>query len=317
VLADVTKWLKDKNINIAFMRVFRKEQGQDAITIIETDTIISEYDEIIELNSIYKVVWLEKEYISDNEKMAKILSVMRSSVKQGLINCAKTESGMSGGDAALMKKALDTGIIPDDLINTAAVYALAVAEENARMGRIVAAPTAGASGILPGVLIALSERNNFDDKSLINALFVAGNIGLYIANHASLSGAKGGCQAECGSAAAMAAAAMIFLYGGDEETGHHAAAIALKSALGLVCDPVGGLVEVPCIKRNANLAAVAITSANMALSGIKSFIPFKEVVGAMKQVGSAIPKSLRETAGGGLAVTPTGKEYLGDCASCN
>jgi L-serine dehydratase len=253
---------------------------------------------------------LEKEKISDRDKMAKILSVMRESVRHGLDNSAKTESGMAGGDAFLMKKAILGGEVPDDLGNLAALYAMAVAEENARMGRIVAAPTAGASGIIPGVLVALSEKGDFDDSLLIDALFVAGNIGLYIANHATLSGAKGGCQAECGSAAAMAAALMVFLYGGNEQAQHHAAALALKSTLGLVCDPVGGLVEVPCIKRNANLTSIAITSANMALSGIKSFIPFKEVVKAMKQIGSAIPETLRETAEGGLAVTPTGKSYF-------
>jgi len=232
---------------------------------------------------------------------------MRSSIAFGLGNSGKTESGMAGGDACLMKKAMDDGKLPDDLNNRAALYAMAVAETNAHMGRIVAVPTAGASGIVPGILIALGEMNDFSDAALTDALFVAGDIGWHIAHHATISGAQGGCQAECGSAAAMAAAAMVFLLDGDEEQQRQAATLALKSLLGLVCDPVAGLVEVPCIKRNATLTSVAITSANMALCGVKSVIPFDEVLGAMKQIGSELPQSLRETAEGGLAVTPSGK----------
>jgi len=179
------------------------------------------------------------------------------------------------------------------------------------MGKIVAAPTAGASGVLPAVLIAVAEIRNLDDERIIDALFIAGEIGMRIAKTATLSGARGGCQAECGSAAAMAAAGMVSLLGGTAEQSENAAALALKSLLGLVCDPVAGLVEVPCVKRNANSSSIAITSANMSIAGINSVLPFDEVVLAMKQIGSSMPSELRETAQGGCAVTETGKRIAG------
>jgi L-serine dehydratase len=173
------------------------------------------------------------------------------------------------------------------------------------MGRIVAAPTGGASGVLPGVLLALADGAGADDDSLVDALFTAGAIGGVIAARASLSGASGGCQAEIGSAAAMAAAAGVELLGGTPQESGHAASLALQGLLGLVCDPVGGLVEVPCVARNATGAAVALAGIELALAGVTFPIPFDEVVDASASVGRSLPPSLRETAIGGLAGTPT------------
>lgn len=173
------------------------------------------------------------------------------------------------------------------------------------MGKIVAAPTAGASGILPAVLIVCGEKRGFDDEKICRGLFTAGAVGCIIAKNASIAGASGGCQAETGSAAAMAAGALAELCGADTQTVLDAAAIALKNVMGLVCDPVGGLVECPCIKRNAIGAANAVLSCDLALAGIRSLIPFDEVVSAMKSVGDQMHSDLKETARGGLAATPT------------
>jgi len=238
---------------------------------------------------------------------------MREAITTGLDKDLRSNSGMSGGNAYRMKAAIDSGKLEDNLFNRAAVYALATAETNACMGKIVAAPTAGAAGVLPAVLIAAAELYNIDDEIIVDALFLAGDVGMRIAKLANLSGAQGGCQAECGSAAAMAAAAMVYLMDGTSEQSDNAAALALKSLLGLVCDPVAGLVEVPCVKRNANCTSIAITSANMALAGIKSYIPFDEVILVMKQIGQSMPSELRETAQGGCAATDTGKKTASGC----
>ena len=246
-------------------------------------------------------------------QMLRALDAMKDAIASGLDGELRSHSGMSGGNAYRMKRAIDSGVLEDNVFNRATVYALATSETNACMGRIVAAPTAGAAGVLPAVLLATAEINGIDDDTVADALYLAGEIGLRIAKAASLSGAECGCQAECGSAAAMAAAAMVFLMKGSYEQSENAAALALKSLLGLVCDPVAGLVEVPCVKRNANCASVAITSANMSLAGIESLIPFDEVVLAMKQIGSSIPAALRETALGGCAATETGKRLAREC----
>jgi L-serine dehydratase len=240
-------------------------------------------------------------------KMSKALAVMREAIVNGLDEDLRSHSGMSGGNAFRLKSMIDSGKLEDNVYNRAAAYALATAETNACMGRIVAAPTAGASGVLPAVLIAAAEIYDTGDEKLIDALFLAGEIGAKIAKEASFSGAECGCQAECGSAAAMAAGGMVYLMDGTYEQSENAAALALKSLLGLVCDPVAGLVEVPCVKRNANCASIAITSANMSISGIKSVIPFDEVIKAMKKIGQGMPASLKETAEGGCAATDTGK----------
>ena len=240
-------------------------------------------------------------------KMQEMLQVMQESIAFGLTG-VKSRSGLTGGSAKALAEAMAQpkyqsllGPVAQDVL----VYALAVSEANAAMGRIVAAPTAGASGVLPGVLFALKKHRNLSDIDLQKGLIVAGNIGMVIASRASLSGAMGGCQAECGSAGAMAAGAAVSMLGGTPEQVGHAVAIVLKNMLGLVCDPVAGLVEVPCIKRNGGSAMQALLAAEMALAGIKSFIPADEAIDAMKEVGDKMPCAFRETADGGLAHTPT------------
>lgn len=243
-----------------------------------------------------------------NSDMQERLGVMRSAVSCGLRG-VRSRSGLTGGDGPRMAAArLKTSTICGEPLDSAMAYALAVAEVNASMGRIVAAPTAGSCGVLPGVLLSVGERLCVDDSALVEALFTAGGVGAVIERSSTLSGAAAGCQAECGSAAAMAAAAAVQLAGGSPGTCSHAVALAFKGLLGLVCDPVAGLVEVPCVKRNATSVAVALAAADMALAGIRSVIPADEVIEAMGSIGRALPPSLRETALGGLAVTPTGKK---------
>ena len=190
---------------------------------------------------------------------------------------------------------------------SAARIAMAVSTYNAAMGRIVAAPTAGSCGILPGMLFACREQFGTEDDLLLSGLFAAAAVGEVTAARATLAGASGGCQAECGSAAAMGAAALVTIRGGSADAVSSAVALTFKSILGLVCDPVGGLVECPCVKRNAMLVSLGTLGADMALAGVKSLIPADEVIDAMGQIGRALPGTLRETGLGGLAVTPTGK----------
>ncbi|HWP79008.1 MAG TPA: L-serine ammonia-lyase, iron-sulfur-dependent, subunit alpha [Candidatus Acidoferrum sp.] len=238
--------------------------------------------------------------------MARALSVMREAAEAGLRNAERSPSGLSGGDSVRMQQAIQNGLLTGcPLIADMMAIALAVAEQNAKMGRIVACPTAGSCGIVPAVLFALQKANGYTDEALVDALFTAGAVGVVIAKNASIAGASGGCQAECGSAAAMAAAAAVELAGGRPLQAGHAVAFSLKSLMGLVCDPVGGLVEVPCIKRNAFCAVSAYVSASMALAGIESLIPADEVIRAMDEVGKLMPSALKETAKGGIAATPT------------
>jgi L-serine dehydratase len=235
------------------------------------------------------------------------LKIMEDAMIEGLSTNAKSLSGLSGGDAMKMKLASESAAaLLGGKFAMVMARALAVSEVNACMGRVVAAPTAGSCGILPAALLSIKEDKNLSDETVTMGLFTASAIGLVIAERASLSGAEGGCQAECGSATAMAAAAIVEMVGGTPSMAANACAIALKSVLGLVCDPVAGLVEVPCIKRNAMGAVSAIAAADMALAGIKSFIPADEVIDAMGEIGHSIPASLRETSKGGLAVTTTG-----------
>lgn len=189
--------------------------------------------------------------------------------------------------------------------------ALSTSEVNASMGKIVAAPTAGASGILPSALFTAKEKFNLSDDDMINGLFTAAGIGEIVAKNATISGAYGGCQAECGVAAAMAAAAIVEMLGGSPETCLHASSISLINIMGLVCDPIAGLVEFPCAFRNASGVVNALISADLALAGIKSLVPFDEVVEAMYRVGKSLPDTLKETALGGLAATPTGENFKG------
>lgn len=241
-------------------------------------------------------------------EMHENLQTMRDSVEEGLTGEQRSVSGLTGGDAAKLYARADRGdTLSGPRTLRAVASSMAVVEVNASMGKIVAAPTAGASGILPGVLIECGKAAKWDDDKLVEGLFTAGAVGMLIARNASMSGAEGGCQAETGTAAAMAAAALVELSGGTPERALHAAAMALKNVMGLVCDPVAGLVECPCIKRNAIGAANALVSADMALAGITSIIPFDEVVTAMKSVGRLMSPDLRETAKGGIAATPTAR----------
>ena len=243
------------------------------------------------------------------EQMRASLQVMAEAAAKGLSAVSKSASGLSGGDANKMRRAVEAGrTLSGKVLSEILAKALAIAEVNACMGRIVAAPTAGSCGIIPAVLLTLQEENDLTEERVVMSLFTAAGLGMVIARKASISGAEGGCQAECGSAAAMAAAAAVELMGGTPQMCAHACAMALKSVLGLVCDPVAGLVEVPCVKRNASGAANALIAAEMALAGIESTIPVDEVIGAMKAIGDAMPKSLKETAEGGLADTPTAKK---------
>lgn len=234
------------------------------------------------------------------EKMRASLQVMRASVEEGLKPDLRSVSGMAGGQAALLARH-SASALGGPTLAKAATRALAVAECNACMGKIVAAPTAGACGILPAALLTAQEENGYTDGQVIDALFTAAAIGRVIARRASISGAEGGCQAECGSAAAMAAAALVELAGGTPQMAADACAFAMMNSLGLVCDPVDGLVEVPCVYRNVAGVANALTAADMALAGIRSPIAADDVIDAMKAVGDAMPSSLRETGEGGCA----------------
>lgn len=220
---------------------------------------------------------------------------------------SRSRSGLAGGDGARLE---GHGVgLCDPFLRQIIAAALKGGECNACMKRIVAAPTAGASGVLPAVLIPLQKRDRLSDEVMVQALYVAAGFGQVIAQRSSISGAEGGCQAEVGSASAMAAAALVHLKGGTAEQMAHACALALANTLGLVCDPVGGLVEVPCITRNVMGAVNALSCAEMALSGVESRIPCDEVIDAMGAVGASLPAALRETGQGGLAATPTGRRF--------
>ena len=237
------------------------------------------------------------------------LKIMQESIGQGLAADIKSLGGLIGGNAFRLNQYLKKDYLSGQTTIKAASYALAVTEVNAAMGKVIAAPTAGASGTLPGVIIALMEERGYGSEKAVGALLVGAAIGKIIASQATLSGAEGGCQAECGSAAAMSAAAAVYMAGGQMEMSLNAAAMALKGLLGLVCDPVAGLVEVPCSKRNAIGVAHALLCADMALAGISSFIPFDEIVEAMARVGRMMSPDFKETAMGGCAATPTAREF--------
>ena len=239
-------------------------------------------------------------------RMAEALQVMRESVEKGLDPELHSVSRLTGGNAYKLMTAMQNGITAGgNLLGRICARALAVAECNAAMGRIVAAPTAGACGILPAALLTLQEEFDLSDEKLIDALYVAGAFGLIIANRASISGAQGGCQAECGTAAAMTAAAVVFLRGGTPQQSADACSFALMNLMGLVCDPVRGLVEVPCVFRNVGAVSVALSAADMALASIVCPLPCDEVIDAMRQVGDSMPAALRETGEGGCAACPS------------
>jgi L-serine dehydratase len=244
--------------------------------------------------------------------MGERLAVMRESVEKGTAGVNRTPSGLiQGGAAKVGQFAAEGRSLLNPEFTRLVQDLLAVGEHNACMGRIVAAPTAGASGVLPGSFLAVAELHGLPEEQILRGLFVAGGIGEVIALKASLSGSVHGCQAEQGSASAMAAGALVSLFSDDPSAVESAAAFALKNLLGLACDPVAGLVEVPCVKRNVVAGLNAVACAEMALAGLRTVIPFDEVVSAMAQVGASLPAALRETSQGGLAATPTARRLAG------
>ena len=255
--------------------------------------------------------------MSENERSAEAsfekMTIMYQAMKQAdqsYIGALRSASGRAGGDGAKLQQYNAQGKnICGDFIGKVMEKAIKMGESNACMRRIVAAPTAGSCGVLPAVLLSYEEDFSATQEDLVKALYVAAGIGTVIAENASLAGASGGCQAEIGSASAMAAGALASLQGGDAETIMHAAALALKNMLGLVCDPVAGLVEVPCIKRNSCGAVNAVTSAQLALAGIRSAIAPDDVIDSMRRIGNQLPACLKETSEGGLAVTESARAY--------
>lgn len=241
-------------------------------------------------------------------KMKKRRDVMYAAVKRGILSQEKSKMGMVGGDAHKLYRSVKNirSMMGNKVTIRAMAYALAVNEQNACMSRIVAFPTAGGSGVLPGVLFSAAEHLHSSKRRLLNGMFCASVVGLIIAENATLSAAEGGCQAEVGAAVSMSAAGLTEMRGGTPQQCFDAAAIALKSYLGLVCDPLGGLVEAPCTKRNAIGCMAAIGASDMVMSGIQSFVPFDEVVWAMNNIGHIMSPKMKETALGGLAMTPTG-----------
>ena len=242
------------------------------------------------------------------EIMASQREVMMQSIENGKAGVF-SQTGLTGGGAQKLHAYIEKGdMISDPTILTAVQNAMGTNEVNASMGLICATPTAGSAGVVPGVLSALTEKYNLSEEQQIRFLFVAGGFGLVVANNASISGAMGGCQAEVGSASAMASAAAVDALGGTPDMASHAFAMTIKNILGLVCDPVAGLVEVPCVKRNALGASLAIISADMALAGIESRIPADDTIIAMDEIGKDMPSKYKETAEGGLAATPTARK---------
>ena len=237
-------------------------------------------------------------------RMRALYAAMKRS-HEGYDPALRSGSGMVGGDGAKMRSHAASGrTICGEYIGGVIAQAIEMGENNACMKCIVAAPTAGSCGVLPAVLLPYQQRESLDDETMVRALYVAGAVGQVVAAMGSIAGASGGCQAEIGTASAMGAAALCYLAGGSAEAVCHAAAIAIKSLLGLVCDPIAGLVEVPCVKRNAAGAMIAMSSADIALAGIRSAVPPDEVVLAMRDVGDKMDASLRETGVGGIAGTP-------------
>jgi L-serine dehydratase len=262
------------------------------------------------ISTIVKEQKAKEQGLSEKEltdKMMKFYEVMKQAADRGTSKEVSSISGITGGEGYKLWQAAKKGLSGFNILKASA-RAMAVSNVNASMGKIVAAPTAGSCGIIPGAIVTAAEELKKRDEEVVDALFTAAAVGEIIAKNATLAGAEGGCQAECGSASAMATAAVVELAGGSPRQVGHAVAFALKAVMGMVCDPVAGLVEVPCVKRNGMGAAQALLAADMALAGIKSVIPPDEVIKAMAQVGRALPGELKETARGGLAVTPTGKK---------
>lgn len=263
-----------------------------------------------ELAKRYEAERAEKSISATRNHMKKMRDIMYEAVRSGIKSKEQSEMGMTGGDARKLFKSLKNlkKMMGNKVTVRAMAYATAVGEQNASMNRIVAFPTAGGAGVVPGVLFSCSEHFKAGKRKLLRGMFCASAIGLIIAENATLSAAKGGCQAEIGAAVAMAAAGLTEMRGGKPEECFDAAAIALKSYLGLACDPLGGLVEVPCVKRNAIGCMAAIGASDMVMAGIKSYVPFDQVVKAMKDIAETMSPRIRETALGGLAITETGNK---------
>lgn len=274
----------------------------------------------IGLNELVMEEELKTSKLSADEIRAKLKSmyrVMEGSATENLDKVTETQFGMIDGFAQMMNNYSKRGdSITGPFITEAMAMAFSTLEISADMGKIVASPTAGSSGILPALLYALKKKNDFTDDQIVEAMLVAVGVGKIIGRYGSFAGAEGGCQAETGSASAMGAGAAVYLYGGDVEQIFHAASFAFIHVLGLVCDPIAGLVEYPCTFRNASGVVNAMISADMALAGIKSIVPFDQVAITVGQVGSNLPATLRETGLGGLANTDIGaqirEEFLGD-----
>ncbi|MGI6036899.1 MAG: L-serine ammonia-lyase, iron-sulfur-dependent, subunit alpha [Limnochordia bacterium] len=237
------------------------------------------------------------------EEMGRRLQVMRESVERGLQEGGQMAHLVKGYGLRIEEARKAGRLVGGAPMEKIIAYSLAVAQLNASLGRVVACPTGGSCGVVPGALLPVGEELGVDDEMLVDALLTAAGIGTITAAQGPISGAAGGCQAECGVASAMAAGAIVYLAGGSPEEVFDGAALALQNMLGLVCDPVAGLVEVPCVSRNASSAANAVVAANMVLAGIKSFVPYDQTVLAMKKIGDQMPESLRETSLGGLAAT--------------
>lgn len=259
---------------------------------------------------------IEKEMKLSNSSLEEVIGIMKETFKvmeksatEALNKEVRSVSGLTGGNAKKVEEYRNSRkTLSGVFINSAMSKALSTSEVNASMGKVCAAPTAGASGILPSAILSAKEKLESDDDTIIRGLFVAAGIGEIVAKNATVSGAEGGCQAECGVAAAMAAAGIVEMAGGTPQMSLDAAGFALINIMGLVCDPIAGLVEYPCSLRNASGVVNALISADMAMAEVESLVPFDEVVEALYKVGKALPESLRETALGGIAATPTGKE---------
>lgn len=271
-------------------------------------------DSVAKSKPVYELM-IEQEMATSNctreevwHTMSRNLDVMEAAVKKGATgDGVYSTTGLTGGEAVLLKKYRQKGkTLSGDTMMQAVQNAISTNEVNAAMGVVCATPTAGSTGTLPGVIFTLKDRLDLSRDQMIQFLFTAGAYGMVIANNASIAGATGGCQAEVGSASAMGAAAAVEIAGGTAEQSSEALAMAISNLLGLVCDPVAGLVELPCVKRNAIGVGNALIAADMALAGCTNKIPADEVIDAMDRVGKGLPKALRETGLGGLAATPTG-----------
>ncbi len=272
---------------------------EDIVRLADRESI--SFSEVVLRSEIESTGSTKEEVLAEIRRR---IQIFKESVRDGIADTRKSKSGMSGGQA----KQLDERqpLFLSDLAYRALRYAISVNEANAKMFRIVACPTAGACGILPGVMQAVGEVYEYDEEAYVNGFLAAAGVGNVVTNQACVAGAVGGCQAEVGTAAAMASACAVAMMGGTTEEVVTAMTLCMKNVLGLVCDPVAGLVEVPCVKRNGIYAVHALASAEMAMAGLRSRIPADEVIGAMDSIGRALPEALRETSEGGLAKTKTG-----------